>query len=109
MDRLPPFARLVLLTSPFILWSLGLVTLYAGHSLACEAGAPRAYLRAGLLAAGLAHIAAMLLLWRGVHRTSAESGRSPRFLRGLTITLAIAAVPALIALIAPAMILRPCV
>lgn len=89
MTRRFPFVELLLLVTPFVIWSFAFVALYALHALGCARGWPPEVARGGLVAAWLGHaaLAGGFLAWA---RGRPAAGDAWRFVRDATAGLALA-------------------
>lgn len=104
------FGRLVGLTAGFLLWSLVLVLLYAGHGAGCATGQAGPSLSVWLwviLAAGLlAHIALAFMLARRL--SWSRHSETINFINGLTIALTVLSAVATVWAAIPVFGLTPC-
>ncbi len=104
------FGRLIGLTTGFLLWSLMLVLLYAGHAVSCVSGrtglAPSVWLWVILAAGLLAHVALVVVLakrldWR-------RNTDTINFINALTIALTVLSAIATVWTAIPVFGLTPC-
>ena len=113
MARDRPFAMLIGLVSPFLVWSLAFIALYALHSIACAAGwatgGGAIGVRAALILTWLVHAAAAggLVVW--FRRGPADGAPAAAFLRSASLAMAVVGAVATLWLGLPLVLLRLCV
>jgi hypothetical protein len=100
-----PFARLVLLVSAYILWSVAFVALYAGHGLLCmQGGGGIVRPTLGLVVAALLAPHALLSWQAWVWRKRNGEQTLPL----ITFVIALSAIPATCWIALPVLMLTPC-
>jgi 4-hydroxybenzoate polyprenyltransferase len=105
-----PPRTLWLLVLGFCLWAVALVLLYAGHAMGCSFGMPSGALRAGLVTAFFALLAAVGWLWRAqaVDRPDAATAATASFLRDVIVWTSAAAFASIILTLGPSLLLKTC-
>lgn len=118
MTRTRSFAALVTLVFGYVIWSLALVFLYAGHAISCESsdawraaagtGTPQWVMGLFWVVHIIASGAFALWIWRGYRVFGA--GEPPRsFLHGVTLGLALSAFIATVWIGLPVLLVSACV
>jgi hypothetical protein len=109
--RTVPPRRLWWLFAGFGVWCSALVVIYALHAVGCAFAWPAGALRLGLVLVLLAHLGAIVWMWRDQAAAGAEPGFGPTgaFLRTVVIWSLIAALATLVLTLGPALALSTCV